>query len=353
MSKEITSEIRHDPIQKRWIIIAAARKERPQDFKIVQESIDDAASCPFCPGAENRTPPEITALRHDGSEPNTPGWTVRVVPNRFPALSIEPATLGRAAAGMYDYMNGVGAHEIVIEGTEHRFGLADFPLEQLIQVFRMQRNRMVDLMRDERLRYVLVFKNHRAIAGASLSHPHSQIIATPITPRTVAVELETARDHFRLKERCLFCDIIRQEVSDGERIIYDDGAFIVFAPYASRFPFELFIAPRNHAHHFGEASDEDLGNLAECMLEIMNRLKNGLNDPPYNYVIHTAPNVNCKPIRPGYWQTLQHDFHWHIEVIPRLTKMAGFEWGSGFFINPTPPEVAAEFLRKVSSNIAE
>jgi len=338
------SELRHDPIQKRWVIIATERSQRPQEFK-VQEPERGGKFCPFCSGNEQYTPPEIFSIRESGNK-NEPGWNVRVVPNKFPALRIE-GDLGRKGYGVYDLMNGIGAHEVIIESPHHSNTFPDFSVEHIVKILTAYQMRLKDLMNDIRFRYILVFKNHGAQAGASLPHPHTQIIATPITPRTVAIELASLKDHYLLKERCLICDILRDEMEKGERIVSLTQDFVVLAPFASRFPFELFIAPRNHSYDFLSCEGSLKESLAVTLKDTFSRLKKALSDPPYNFVFHIAPNVTGKPSRPGYWQTLQYDFHWHIEVIPRLTKMAGFEWGTGFYINPTPPEDAAKFLRKV------
>ncbi|MBI1747487.1 MAG: galactose-1-phosphate uridylyltransferase [Acidobacteria bacterium] len=338
-------ELRHDPIQKRWVIIATERNMRPNDF-IIEPETDKATFCPFDEGHEDRTPPEIFAVRDPGSARNGPGWKLRVVSNKFPALKIE-GELDRRAVGLYDRMNGVGAHEVIIETTDHDAHMSDLPVEQLKQVLYAYRERLNDLRRDKRFKYVLLFKNHGQAAGASLAHPHTQLIATPVTPLTVAKELQSAKDHFHLKERCLVCDIIAQELSSGERIIKATEQFVAFTPYASRFPFEIFLVPRTHHHDFGQISDYDTHYLAEFLKDVMARLKVGLNDPPYNFLLHTSPNTTTSLHRSWYWNTIQYDWHWHLEIIPRLTRVAGFEWGSGFYINPTPPEQAAEYLREL------
>ncbi|MBL7074921.1 galactose-1-phosphate uridylyltransferase [candidate division KSB1 bacterium] len=338
-------ELRHDPIQKRWVIISTERSRRPSDFKVTSPPPDDKF-CPFCEGNEDKTPLEIYSIRRDGTLPNTPGWEVRVVPNKFPALMIE-GEHDRAGVGLYDRMNGIGAHEVIIEIPDHGSSMADRPLENLVKVFTVYKNRLIDLIKDRRFKYILIFKNHGRVAGASLSHPHTQIIATPVTPRTVAVELESARAHYQLKERCIFCDIIKQEIEAGDRIICIDENYVAIAPYASRHPFEAFVVPRAHRHDFGESTEEEIYQLAVMMKDLLVRLKLSLGDPPYNFLFHTAPNVIPQPRRPGYWETLSLDWHWHIEVLPRLTRTAGFEWGTGFYINPTRPEDAAKFLREV------
>jgi len=338
-------ELRHDPVQRRWVIIATERARRPSDFTVERETMGDG-KCPFCYGNENMTPPEIRVLRPPDTKPNGPGWKVRVVPNKFPALRIE-GELDRRAVGQYDRMNGIGAHEVIIETPQHDKDISDLPLEDIADVLKMYRDRIVDLQKDPRFRYVLVFRNKGSVAGASLAHPHSQVIATPITPRTVAVELESAREHYVAKERCIFCDIIAQELETYSRIVVADPHFVSWCPYASRFPFEVTVAPRKHFHDFGQESDENLFHLARHLREVLQRLRKSLGDPPYNYMLHTSPAYYQKPRRPGYWTTIELDWHWHLEILPRLTKTAGFEWGTGFYINPTPPEDAARFLRDV------
>ena len=337
-------ELRHDPVQKRWVIIASERARRPSDFTVEREMPSDGP-CPFCQGNEQFTPPEIRAFRAAGAL-GGPGWKVRVVPNKFPALRIE-GELDRAAVGQYDRMNGIGAHEVIIETPDHDKDLPDLPIEHLALVFQMYRERLVDLQRDPRFRYILVFRNHGAAAGASLAHPHSQVIATPVTPRTVSIELQSAREHYLVKERCIFCDIIAQELQTHSRVVAADSDFVTWCPYAARFPFEMTVAPRTHSHDFAALSDTMCLSLARHLREVILRMRKALGNPPYNYLIHTAPAFHHQVRRPGYWQTIEMDWHWHIELLPRLTKVAGFEWGTGFYINPTPPEDAARFLREV------
>ena len=338
-------ELRHDPIQKRWVIIASERGRRPDDFPR-QELTDSGGFCPFCQGNESKTPPEIAAIRGNGGRPNEPGWEVRVVPNKFPALRIE-GDLERRGIGILDRMNGVGAHEVIIETPQHDLNMAEAPVEHLAKVIRMYRERLADLLRDFRFKYILIFKNCGAAAGATLTHPHTQIIATPVTPLTLAQELMSAKEHYQLKERCLFCDVIQQEMETGERIVISTDHFVALTPFASRFPFEIFLAPLRHHHSFAEISDEMIHHLAAVLKEVLLRTKKCLNDPPYNFLIHTIPNVKARPRRSSYWDTIDVDFHWHIELMPRLTRVAGFEWGTGFYINPTAPEEAAKHLREV------
>jgi UDPglucose--hexose-1-phosphate uridylyltransferase len=340
-------ELRHDPIQKRWVIISSARGRRPMDFAVKDggRAVDDR-KCPFCKGHEAKTPGEIWAARTPGSRSDDSSWQVRVVPNKYPALGIE-GDIDRAGVGNYDRINGVGAHEVIIESPEHGKHLAGMTIPELVAVLMAYRARLLDLRKDRRLRYILIFKNHLEGAGASLSHPHSQVMATPVTPRTVAMELDNARAHYLVKERCLFCDILRQEVADRDRVVQVDEHFVTVAPYASRFPFELMLAPRVHSHDFALQTDDQLERLAFHLRDVLRRIRNGLGDPPYNFLLHTAPNTASQHKRPNYWNTIEVDWHWHLEILPRLTSVAGFEWGTGFYINPTPPEVAADYLREV------
>lgn len=340
------SELRHDPIQKRWVIIASERSGRPLDFVQSTQHLPEGKFCPFCPGNEDKTPVEIAAVRDNGSPANRPGWKVRVIPNKYPALTIE-GELGRKGIGLYDQMCGVGAHEVVVETPQHHVHLADLDRRHLSQALTQCQQRLIDLMRDPRFKYVLIFKNYGELAGASLVHPHHQIIATPVTPRTVAIELQSSREHHQDKERCLICDILTQELNAGARLIWQNRHFVALTPYASRFPFEMMVVPRTHSCTFASLGGEEMGALSEILQVVLGGLKKLLNDPPYNYLFHTAPNTGTTPRRSHYWETLEYDYHWHIEILPRLTRTAGFEWGTGFYINPLPPEDAARALREV------
>ncbi len=338
-------ELRYDPFKERWVIIATERARRPGDFEIQVEE-KKLIVCPFCYGQEDKTPPEVFAIRPDDSPPNTPGWTVRVTPNKFPALRVE-GELIREGVGLFDRVSGVGAHEVVVETPHHDLTLSDLSVSEIRDVLIAYRERIRDLRKDIRLRYILVFKNHKSQAGASLSHSHSQIIATPLIPTVIVQELNSAREYFLKKERCIICDIIKQELYFKERIVFDDGKYIMWTPFASCFPFECWLLPKHHMHDFAELSDDDLMDTARALKEMLLRIRILLDDPPYNFVLHTVPNLVPRPGKPDYWGTIKYDFHWHIELVPRLTKIAGFEWGSGFYINPTPPELAANLLREV------
>ncbi len=336
------SELRHDPVQKRWVIVSSDRGLRPGDFEPPPGEPSHDATCPFCTGNEPHTPGEI--WRHtNGSD-----WSVRVVPNRFPALAVE-GTLDRAAHGHYDTIRGVGAHEVIVESPDHNATLESMLPEDVFGVMLAWRERLKDLVRDRRLRYVLIFKNHGEAAGATRRHPVSQLIATPITPRTVTIELQSAREHFLLKERCLFCDILRQEFAEQHRIVYVDEHFVSLCPYASRFPFETHVFPREHRHDFRLTTDDRLRALGRHLQVVLRRMGKALGNPAYNLMLHTSPNAEATVTRPNYWTTLEADWHWHIEILPRLKRVAGFEWGTGFYVNPTAPEDAARFLREVDA----
>ncbi len=331
-------ELRKDPITGRWIIISVERAARPTSFISQEKPKLKGGFCPLCPGNEDKTPPEIIAIRPDGSAPNTSGWVLRVVPNKFPALRIE-GDLGKEGLGIYDRMNGIGAHEVVIESSNHEATLASLSLEEFQNVLWAYRQRIIDLKNDTRLKYVLVFKNHGEAAGASLEHSHSQIIALPVLPKAVVEEIEGAKEYYRFRDRCVFCDVIRQEMKEGTRIIAENESYLAIAPFASRSPFETWILPKRHISSYQLEEDERYTVLSELFSTVLRKLNKALNNPPYNFVLHTAP------LGEDY---IEH-YHWHFEIMPRLTKIAGFEWGSGFYINPVPPEDAAKFLRETDA----
>lgn len=329
-------ELRRDPLLGRWVIIATERAFRPSDIPQGAPAAPNGGYCPFCPGHEAATPPEVLAYRPAGGAPNGPGWNLRVVPNRYPALMVE-GDLDREGLGPYDRMNGIGAHEVIIESPLHEPDLGDLTAEQVEAVLWAYRDRIQDLRRDLRLRYILVFKNQGRRAGATLEHGHSQLIALPIVPRQVEDELAGALKHYQAKERCLFCDIVAHERREGVRVVAENADAIAIAPWAARSPFETWILPKRHHSHFEELPRPQARGVAEILRQTVHRLDLALERAPYNFMLHTAPLRE---------QPMPH-FHWHIEIVPALAQVAGFEWGSGFHINPTPPEEAAAFLRKI------
>jgi UDPglucose--hexose-1-phosphate uridylyltransferase len=334
-------ELRKDPILDRWVIVSVERAKRPNDFA-VKDGAPPEGECPFCEGKENKTPPEIHSIRKPGTKSNSPGWEVRVVPSKRPFLRIE-GNLDRRGKGIYDVMNGIGAHEIVVETPKHIANLADLSEEQIAKILNCLVERIKDLERDARFKYVIVFKNYGWSAGGGrVKHSRTQLIATPITPKRVKEELAGARKHYEIHERCIFCDLIKQEIQTQSRMVSDIDGFIAITPFASRFPFEMWILPKRHSPDFHNLSFEYILDLAKILKRTLLKLKKGLNDPPFNMILHAAPFRRQKV---GYWKTIDEDYHWHIEIIPRLTNVAGFEWGTGFYICPIPPENAAQYLR--------
>ena len=324
-----------DPSTGRWVVFEAGP----------QLHWPCATSCPFCGGNEAMTPPEIIAWGPAGGARNQTGWCVRVVANVRPALRIEEP-LRRKADGIYDAASGTGAHEIVIETPDHLASLSQLSSAHIALVLAAWAQRIGDLKRDKRIRSVFVFKNHGLMSGASIpGHTHSQVIGLPVTPQALKEMLDGARAHFKLKERCVYCDILREELEAERRLIATTERFVAIAPYASRHPYECWILPREHSADF-EISDPDmLSDLAGMLKTLLERLESVLPEPAYNLFLYSSPN---RDRRTGYWTTLGQDFHWHIVILPRLTQVAGFEVGTGCYANAMTPELAASTLRGVS-----
>jgi len=328
-------ELRKDPVTGRWVIIATERSKRPKDYETLRMEPRPGV-CPFCFGNESLTPEEVLSFRHNGKRNSPePDWWVRVVPNKYPALSFEGEAV-RRAEGLYDLINGVGAHEVIIESPDHQVPLAALPEEHIREILWAYRDRLIAHSKDPRIGYVLIFKNQGPAAGASLDHPHTQLIATPIVPVQVKEEMKGAERYFEYKDRCVFCDMIGQEERKPSRVVEGTNHFVAFEPYASRFPFETWVLPRRHQGHFESLSESEVGDLAGLLKRVLGRIWNALDDPPFNFMLHVSP--------PGDADT--EWYHWHLEIIPKLTTVAGFEWGSGFYINPTAPGDACRHLRQ-------
>lgn len=328
------NELRKDPITKRWVILALERGKRPSDFNYVEEKKENY--CPFDYGNEGSTPKEVLAFRDSNSKPDGSGWWVRVVPNKFPALSGK--VLNKEPHGMYDKMSGYGYHEVIIETPEHNTNFCEMPKKQIEEVLWAYVKRFNEIKKDENIKYIQIFKNKGKRAGASLNHPHSQLIATPIIPMTILDELKGSKDYYNFRDRCVFCDMIKQEIEEKDRVIFQTDNFLVYVPYASRFPYETSIIPKFHSNNFGEIEKNSklVGELAEVFYNLFRRFKKVLKDPPFNLLLHTSP----------FNENTEDYYHWHFEIIPRLTNIAGFEWGTGFYINTVSPEQAAKDLRK-------
>jgi UDPglucose--hexose-1-phosphate uridylyltransferase len=329
-------ELRKDPVVDRWVIIAPERADRPQAWlrragggRPALDEDDDPSHCPFCPGNESMTPPEVHAQR-EGTR-----WKVRVVPNRYPALRTEIPLSGRAR-GIFDQRSGTGAHEVIIETPQHGLTLGELSQADLAGVLAAWQVRIRDLARDERLRCALLFKNSGVAAGATLSHAHSQLVALPLVPPELRQELEGAREHYGRKERCVYCDVIAQELEAKERLVHESERFVALAPWASCSPFETWILPRAHQSGFENAQPADLAALAQELRSLLRKIDVALEQPALNFFLHSAPLREAA--LPWY--------HWHLTVKPVVASVGGFEWGSGSFINPTPPEEAASFLRQ-------
>ena len=340
-------QLRRDPVIGRWVIISTERAKRPDGFAAENIRFGDTpnnSKCHFCEGNESQTPPEIYAVRNPGSRPNGPGWKTRVIPSIAPLLRIE-ADIDRRGHGMYDLMNARGAHEIIIDTPRHvtESGLSELEITASLNT---ALDRITDLERDPRIKYVLVFKNYGDAAGAGRArHSITQLIGTPVNLKRVKEELEGAKTYYGYRDRCIYCDIIKQERDMGNRIMEESRNFIAVAPFASRFPFETWVMPKRHSCDFYKTDRGEVGDLARLMWSIFSRMSKVIGDFPYNIVLHTAPfrrNAGKK----GYWDTIEYDYHWHLEILPILTRVAGFEWGSGFYINPLPPEDACKSIQE-------
>jgi len=335
-------ELRKDMLLGRWVAVLS-ESLTPSEYILPPDDTQRETNCVLCPGREQETPPEITSIRKPGSSADRPDWWVRALPSFKPIFQIE-GDLGRRGIGLYDKMNGIGANEIFIESPEHNLRPEDMGLEQMIRVITLYRTRLADLEKDSRLRYILIYKDAGKCAGQIFSHPVSYLMATPVIPKVVKDELDNAKQYFAYKERCIFCDIISEELRTGERIIFETKNFIAFCPYAAQFPFESWILPKRHSCAFQEITNEEIEDMGLILMTILKKLRQVFHDPPFNYFIHTAPNMVP---RRNHWHTLGEDYHWHIEIIPRIIRTSGFEWGSGFYILPTSPENAAKYLREV------
>jgi UDPglucose--hexose-1-phosphate uridylyltransferase len=323
--------MRQDPTTRIWILVgqpgAAADRKKPP------------ASCPFCPGHEADTPPTVAAITGpDGA------WRVRAFPDEMPMFQVE-GELDREAEGLYDRMRNVGAHEVVVETRQHATTLAQISAEEVARVLQMFRQRIQDLKKDLRFRYIQVFKNQGIQAGSLIQHAHSHLVATPVIPRRLEAELRWSKRHFDLKERCLYCDILHQEVTQGTRLVAQQADFVAFCPFAPRFAYEVWIFPTVHHHRFEDLGDRDLAELAAVLKAVVQRIERKARD--YHMVLHNSPNEKSPPVWGLPWESLHEDFHWHIEVLPRQADVARLHFEEEFYVNPVTPEVAAREIREM------
>jgi UDPglucose--hexose-1-phosphate uridylyltransferase len=325
-------ELRRDPVVNRWVIIDSERAERDALFQMELCAPIPASECPFCPGREAEDD-EIFALGKPGRTANEPGWWLRVIPDRYPIVRSQ-GVADRRSEGIFDLMNAIGIQEVVIETPEHYTSWPELDDLQVERILLTYRTRNLNLRQDERLRQIVVVKNHGRAVSA-FQHPHSLIIALPTVPKGVEEEIQGAAYHFHKAERCIYCDIIEQEVQMGKRVIQYSARFVALAPFASRFPCEVWVLPTQHAADYRTTSDEEIGELAVLLKAVLGRLEEVIQNFSCSIILHTAP----------LHQDVQAIYHWHLELLPKITKVAGFEWGTGFFINPIPPEEAASRLR--------
>ncbi len=326
-------ELRENPATKRWVIIATERAKRPEDFK---KNVPDApdvppydAKCPFCEGNEALSGEEIFAI-----------GGVRVIPNKYPMLvppaKGSPTEPKRHKSGIYLHMEGVGKHELVIEGPAHNKCIATMSVDEVSMIIRAYQERYLALDWDPSYKLVTIFKNHGPRAGASQQHAHSQIVATSFIPLHVRYAIGEAQRYYDELGRCVYCDMIKSELSEKERLVTQNGRFVAFVPYAAMLPYEVCIIPLRHSTTFADLQQEDIEPLAQILHEVLAKFYRGMNNPDLNYIIRTVPHHSaCEPY-----------YHWHIQVLPRLTTPAGFEIGSGITVNVALPEESAKFLRE-------
>jgi UDPglucose--hexose-1-phosphate uridylyltransferase len=327
-------ELRQNRFTKEWVIMATERARRPEELRVHRDSQPQLPSysekCPFCPGNEHLAPPAVSERGGVG------GWTVRVVPNKFSALAREGEPTRRVERSRR-FMNGIGIHDVIVETRDHSLTTALLPIENVAEILRCYHERFRDVSADPRIAQVTIFKNHGATAGTSLEHPHSQLIGTPVISNQVRTRLHEALRHYDDFGECTFCNALDEELHDEVRIVLASTHFVALEPFASSTPFATYIYPRRHMASFGDIRPEEINDLAYVLRTVLAKLYHGLENPDFNYTIRSAPHENAGVIY----------YHWYLSIIPRLTRVAGFELGSGMFINTVLPEKAAEFLRGV------
>lgn len=325
------SEIRKDPLTGRAVIIAPERAVRPKQFGSATYA-EPQEDCPFCPGNEHLTPPESWADRLGDSQANQPGWSVRVVPNKYPAVTTVSAN---GESRTTDASTGIGVHEVIIESPAHVVNLTALDEYQFTRFFHAYRERLRAWHEDPRWRYGLIFKNQGERAGATFEHAHAQLIALPFVPADVEHELAGAREYYRRSAKCYFCALIERELQVRVRMVTSNGEFVALCPSAPRFAFETWLLPRIHAAAFEDCDDAGVAALARIFRQVINGLDRLQANPPFNYFIQSLPLDECD----------RAHYHWQLRLLPQFSRAAGFEWGSGMHINPVAPEDAARMLR--------
>ena len=330
-------ELRQNVATREWVVIATERAKRPEDFADPKRAPTSSrpervATCPFCPGNEAMTPPALLTVDSGGA------WAIRVFENKFPALSTA-ASIQRTLHGIERRMTGFGIHEVIVESPRHNVTMALQTDASVAQTLATLRRRGEEAAKDERVQLTIYFKNHGAAAGTSLEHPHCQMISVPVVPYAVRTRLQDALAYFDEHGSCVFCDMWRQELSAGARVVIEGRHFVSFLPFAAYSPFHLWVVPKRHMPLYTQIDDIETEDLATVLRGTLSRLYHGLGDPDFNFVIRTAPT------REGQ----AYSFHWYVSIVPKVTKSAGFELGSGMFINTSLPEESARFLREVKA----
>lgn len=339
------THIRQDTLAGHWVIISESRASRPIGVQAPPREKQKGWLCPFCEGNESTTPEEIEAVRRKRSAPNTPGWNIRVVPNRYEALNPRTGTEGHTR-GVLREIGGFGHHEVIIETPEHDAAIADFADEKMAQVLATYQSRIRAQYEDKRIAYVQVFRNEGYMAGASLEHPHSQVLALPFVPPHPRAIVDRSLAHTRETRHCLACDLTSQESEEKDRLLLDEDGFIALSPFASREPGEVMVFPKAHAHRFETAPEEEIARLARVLRKSIWMLKEAFDNPAFNLLIITSPVAVAGEFTE---KQLMKAFHWHIQLFPRTTRFAGLEWGTGISLNPMPPETAARRMREIMS----
>lgn len=329
-------EFRKDITTNEWVIMASERGKRPTDFEISKKSrivknyVDD---CPFCLGNERLTPPPKKVYK-DNSKSCI--WKIRVIPNMFPAVSSEKMFDTNLINNYFETMSGFGFHEVIVESPFHDMTLTNMDPSEIESIIHSYRDRYWALS-TEPIKYIMIFKNHGASAGASIEHLHSQIIAIPVISEHLKCKVEIASDYFNRVNSCMYCDMIKKELESKKRIICENDSFVAFQPYASRYPFEVWISPWNHKASFGNIEDKEVQEFAKILQEIMSKIDRALGQPDFNYFIETAPIDNEN----------SNYLHWYLRIIPRIWNIGSFEIGTSIHINTHIPEETAGYLRKI------
>jgi len=335
------AELRRDALFDRWIITGSAKGDSLEELIPTYKKVG-FAKCPFCEGKEKETLAEIYALRKENSLPNKPGWQVRVIPNRTQIFTPQGELQKRGEGSIYDIENAIGAHEIVIVSPKHITNFSQLVNEEIVQVIKVYHRRLEELAKNNLFRYALIFHNQGA-GPVSVEHAHSQIVALPFVPKTIREEINGAEKYYNFKMRCIFCDMVEQEIETNKRVVLENEDYLAFTPFASRFPFEVWILPKKHSCCFQESEEETFFNLGVALKNVLQNIEKVLNNPHLNFILHSAP-LRYQELDER--EIISDVYHWHFEILPHALPAGGFEWGGDFYLNPPLPEVTAKILRE-------